>query len=87
MLVPPTVDYGSTEQAIRPMVVTRKVWGGNCTAAGARAQSILLSILQTCRQQNRSPSLLLMQLLCSPQLQVLDLIPHFQFEIVEATLD
>ena len=65
------------EQAIRPMVVTRKVWGGNRTAAGAQAQSILLSILQTCRQQNRSPVLLLQQLLCSPRPQILDLTtPH-----------
>lgn len=61
------------EQAIRPMVVTRKVWGGNRSAAGARTQSILLSILQTCRQQNRSPTVLLEQLLCSPRPQALDL--------------
>jgi transposase len=39
------------EQAIRPAVVNRKVWGGNRTEAGARAQSILMSILQTCRQR------------------------------------
>jgi transposase len=32
------------EQAIRPMVVTRKVWGGNRTTAGARTQGILVSI-------------------------------------------
>jgi hypothetical protein len=38
------------EQAIRPMVVTRKVWGGNRTEQGARTQSVLVSILQTCRQ-------------------------------------
>jgi transposase len=61
------------EQAIRPMVVTRKVWGGNRTAAGAHAQSILLSILQTCRQQNRPVLPLLQRLLCSPQSRVLDL--------------
>ena len=41
------------EQAIRPMVVARKVWGGNRTTAGAQTQSILVSIIQTCRQQNR----------------------------------
>ena len=61
------------EQAIRPMVVTRKVWGGNRTAAGARTQSILLSILQTCRQQNRPVLPLLERLLCSSRPQVLDL--------------
>ena len=61
------------EQAIRPMVVTRKVWGGNRTAAGAHAQSILLSLLQTCRQQNRPVLPLLQRLLCSPRPRVLDL--------------
>ena len=61
------------EQAIRPMVVTRKVWGGNRTAAGAPAQSILLSILQTCRQHQRPVLPLLERLLCSPRPQVFDL--------------
>ena len=41
------------EQAIRPAVVNRKVWGGNRTEAGARAQGILLSVLQTCKRQAR----------------------------------
>lgn len=61
------------EQAIRPMVVTRKVWGGNRTSAGARTQSILLSVLQTCHQQNRPALPILTPLLCSPQPQVLNL--------------
>jgi transposase len=39
------------EQAIRPAVVNRKVWGGNRTEAGAQAQGILTSVLRTCRQQ------------------------------------
>ena len=55
------------EQAIRPMVVTRKVWGGNRTPAGARTQSILLSVLQTCHQQHTPVVPLLMRLLCSPR--------------------
>lgn len=63
------------EQAIRPMVVARKVWGGNRTANGAHAQSILLSILETCRQQNRPVLPLLKRLLCSPRPRVLDLTP------------
>jgi transposase len=63
------------EQAIRPMVVTRKVWGGNRTPAGARTQQRLLSLLQTCRQQHRPASPFLMQLLCSPQPLALDLRP------------
>ena len=37
------------EQAIRPAVINRKVWGGNQTWAGAKAQGILTSIIQTCR--------------------------------------
>jgi transposase len=41
------------EQAIRPAVVNRKVWGGNRTEAGAEAQSVLMSVLATCRQQER----------------------------------
>jgi transposase len=38
------------EQALRPAVVNRKVWGGNRTWAGAEAQAVLSSVLQTCRQ-------------------------------------
>lgn len=37
------------EQAIRPAVVNRKVWGGNRTEAGAHAQSVLMSVLQTAK--------------------------------------
>ncbi len=61
------------EQAIRPMVVTRKVWGGNRTTQGALTQGILVSILQTCRQQLRCASSLLQTLICSSQPRVLDL--------------
>lgn len=39
------------EQAIRPAVVNRKVWGGNRTDAGAKAQSILMSVIQTTKQR------------------------------------
>jgi transposase len=42
------------EQAIRPAVVNRKVWGGNRTAAGAHAQGVSMSVLETCRRQARS---------------------------------
>ena len=42
------------EQAIRPAVVNRKVWGGNRTPTGAKAQSIVMSVLETCRRQARS---------------------------------
>jgi transposase len=42
------------EQAIRPAVVNRKVWGGNRTWAGAHAQEVLMSILETCKRVGRS---------------------------------
>lgn len=40
------------EQALRPAVVNRKVWGGNRTWRGARAQAILMSVLRTCHQRS-----------------------------------
>lgn len=39
------------EQAIRPAVVNRKVWGGNRTEDGARAQGVLLTVLETARRR------------------------------------
>jgi transposase len=42
------------EQAIRPAVVNRKVWGGNRTRAGADAQGVLMSVFETCRRHARS---------------------------------
>jgi transposase len=42
------------EQAMRFGVILRKVWGGNRTWAGAKAQAILMSVWRTCWQQNRS---------------------------------
>jgi transposase len=55
-LTDPTIEATNwkAEQALRPAVVNRKVWGGNRTAAGARAQSALMSVLETCRRQARS---------------------------------
>jgi len=41
------------EQALRPAVVNRKVWGGNRTEAGAAAQSILMTVLFTAVKQGR----------------------------------
>jgi transposase len=43
------------EQAIRPAVVNRKVWGGNRTATGALAQSRIMSVMQTCKQRLADP--------------------------------
>lgn len=42
------------EQAIRPAVVARKVWGGNRTRTGAHAQEILSSVLGDIEMQNAS---------------------------------
>jgi transposase len=42
------------EQAVRPAVVNRKVWGGNRTNDGAKAQGILMSVIETCRRHARS---------------------------------
>jgi transposase len=52
----PTVEATNwlAEQAIRPAVVNRKVWGGNRTPTGARAQGVLMSVLETVRRTMRS---------------------------------
>ncbi len=39
------------EQAVRPAVVNRKVWGGNRTWPGAGTQSRIMSVLRTAAQQ------------------------------------
>jgi transposase len=54
------------EQAIRPAVVTRKVWGGNRTAAGTVTQYTLASFLRTCSQQRADPAPLIALVLHSP---------------------
>ena len=53
----PTVDATNwrAEQAIRPAVVNRKVWGGNRTWTGAEVQSILMTVLVTATQQTINP--------------------------------
>ena len=51
------------ELAIRFGVILRKVWGGNRTWAGARAQSVLMSVWRTCWQQGRAALEFLSQLL------------------------
>jgi len=52
----PTIEATNwkAEQAIRPAVVNRKVWGGNRTAVGAHAQAVVMSVLETCRRHARS---------------------------------
>jgi transposase len=62
------------EQALRPLVVTRKVWGGNRTENGARTQAILGSVLRSCWQQQRSGIEVLRQILCFRHPQPLSLL-------------
>ena len=54
------------EQALRPAVVNRKVWGGNRTWRGARHQERLMSVLRTSRQQHEDPITILADLLRAP---------------------
>jgi transposase len=54
------------ELAIRFGVILRKVWGGSRTWAGARAQSVLMSVWRTCWQHGRSALDFLSQLLRGP---------------------
>ena len=54
------------EQAIRPAVVNRKVWGGNRTDRGAAAQSTLSTIVLTARQRALDPLDWLQRLRRSP---------------------
>jgi transposase len=53
------------EQALRPAVVNRKVWGGNRTWVGARAQEVLMSVLGTCLRRGRAPLEFVHQTLCA----------------------
>ena len=61
----PAVDATNwrAEHAMRFGVILRKVWGGSRTWAGARAQSVLMSVWRTCWQQGRSALDFLSQLL------------------------
>ncbi len=43
------------EQAIRPAAVNRKLWGGKQTWPGAWAQSVLASVIGTCRLRAIDP--------------------------------
>jgi transposase len=59
----PATNY-QAEQALRTPIVNRKVFGGNRTAAGCRAQEIASSTIQTCKQQKRSPFAFLRDAVC-----------------------
>jgi transposase len=56
-LIDPAIDATNwrAEQALRPAVVNRKVWGGNRTWLGAQVQSILTSLAVTLTQRGHDP--------------------------------
>jgi transposase len=54
------------ELAMRFGVILRKVWGGNRTWAGARAQAVLMSVWRTCWQRGHNALDFLSQLLRRP---------------------
>jgi transposase len=58
------------ELAIRFGVILRKVWGGNRTWTGARAQAVLMSVWRTCWQRGQNAINFLSHLLrrCRPEL-------------------
>jgi transposase len=72
-LIDPTIAATNhwAEQAIRPAVVNRKVWGGNRTWLGAQAQGILTSVNRTCGQRAIEPFAFLIDVLCRPQPQLI----------------
>ena len=65
----------AAEQAIRGMVIARKVWGGNRTWEGARTQQILVSVLRTCWQQGKDAFARCVKLMRAPRTVILDLVP------------
>ena len=52
-LVDPSIPATNhrAEQALKTPIVNRKVWGGNRTDAGGKAQAVLSSVLQTCKNK------------------------------------
>ena len=57
---------GPAEQAVRPLVVNRKVFGGNRTASGGHAQEILGSVFATLTQRALDTLSFLSHIICSP---------------------
>lgn len=64
-LFDPTIDATNwrAEHAIRPIVVTRKVCGGNRSWAGADSQQILASVVRTASQRDLNPHIVLASML------------------------
>jgi transposase len=74
-LFDPTLDATNwrAEQAIRPIVVTRKVCGGNRSWAGADSQQILASVIRTATQRHLNPHTVLESMLHAKTLHAADL--------------
>ena len=62
------------EQAVRPAVVNRKVFGGNRTTSGGHAQEILGSVFATLTKRALDTLSFLSNIICSPADQRLRLI-------------
>jgi transposase len=69
LLEPEAIDATNwrAEHALRPAVVTRTVCGGNRSTRGAHTQEVLASVLRTIQQRDLDASVILPQLLRSPQ--------------------
>lgn len=65
-LIDPSIPAtnNAAERALRGPIVNRKVWGGNRTERGATAQSILQSVLATCKQRATSFVTVVVDALC-----------------------
>jgi transposase len=75
-LADPAIDATNWrgEQAIRPAVVNRKVWGGNRTWRGAATQGRVMSALRTAVQQGLDPIEFLVRLARAPDTATISLI-------------
>jgi hypothetical protein len=65
----------AAEQAVRWMVIARKVWGGNRSWEGAWTQQVLVSVLRTCWQQGKDVFTRCVRLLRAPRALILDIVP------------
>ena len=65
----PSVDATNwrAEHAIRPVVVNRKICGGNRTPRGAHTQHVLASVVRTARQRHVDPTDVFTALLRAPR--------------------
>jgi transposase len=73
-LADPAVDATNWrgEQAIRPAVVNRKVWGGNRSDRGAATQSRVMTYFRTAVQQGLDPIAGLVALARAPDRHIID---------------